>query len=131
MQNAPQSQPRIDHGEHPREGCETNCPHFGDSELYLLSFSVPPNRKKKSKPPRPKQPLQGTTYQGLARLLKARADALGLSVRDLEALLKKPRTTVHKTIGGQRRLDPIEFLEWCDALKITDPIAAIRSVMDK
>jgi hypothetical protein len=92
---------------------------------------VPPNRKKKSKPPRPKQPLQGTTYQGLARLLKARADSLGLSVRDLEALLKKPRTTVHKTIGGQRRLDPIEFLEWCDALKITDPIAAIRSVMDK
>jgi hypothetical protein len=64
-------------------------------------------------------------------MLKARAEELGLSVRDLVELLGKPRTTVHKTIGGQRRLDPIEFLEWCEALKIADPIAAIRSVTNK
>jgi hypothetical protein len=64
-------------------------------------------------------------------LLKARADDLGLSVRDLESRLGKPRTTVHKTLGGQRRLDPIEFLEWCDALEIKDPIGVIRSAAAK
>lgn len=90
---------------------------------------MPPNQKKISKSLRSKQPLQAAPYQGLARLLKAQVDAMGLSIRDLEALLKKPRTTVHKTIGGQRRLDPIEFIEWCDALGIKDPVAAIRSVM--
>jgi len=26
--------------------------------------------------------------------------------------LDRPRTTVHKTLTGQRRLDPIEFLDW-------------------
>lgn len=104
---------------------------LGTLEYTPFSYDLPPNRKKISKPPRPKQPLQGTRYQGLARLLKARAETLGLSIRDLEGLLKKPRTTVHKTIGGQRRLDPIEFLEWCDALDIADPIGAIRSLMNK
>lgn len=90
---------------------------------------MPPSRKKKARPLPAKQPLQGSAYQGLARLLKARAGEQKLSVRDLEKRMGKPRTTVHKTLGGQRRLDPIEFLEWCDALNIADPVGAIRSVM--
>lgn len=75
-----------------------------------------------------KQPLQRSAYKALARLLKARSEELGLSVRDLAARLNKPRTTVHKTLGGQRRLDPIEFLDWCEALEIKDSVAAINSV---
>lgn len=97
--------------------------------MYILFFDVPVNRKKNLRPPPPKQPLQNPAYQALAKLLKDRADELGLSVRDLEKQLGKARTTVHKTLGGQRRIDPIEFVEWCDALKIANPIAAIRSVM--
>ena len=65
------------------------------------------------------------------RLMNARADELGLSVRELERRVGKPRTTVHKTLGGQRRLDPIEFVQWCDALGIANPVAVIRSVMAK
>lgn len=61
-------------------------------------------------------------------MLKARVAELDLSVRDLEGILGTPRTTVHKTLGGQRRLDPIEFVEWCDALQIADPVAAIRAL---
>ncbi|MCC6908131.1 MAG: hypothetical protein IT430_09340 [Phycisphaerales bacterium] len=75
-----------------------------------------------------KQPLQHSAYQGLARLIHERADELGLSVRALAERLDRPRTTVHKTLTGQRRLDPIEFLDWCEALEWDDPLAIIRSV---
>ena len=75
-----------------------------------------------------KQPLQHSAYQSLARLLQERADELGLSVRALAKRLSKPRTTVHKTLTGQRRLDPIEFLDWCEALEWDDPLAVIKSV---
>lgn len=78
-----------------------------------------------------KQPLQHTAYQGLARLLKVRADELELSIRMLAERLKRPRTTVHKTLTGQRRLDPIEFLDWCEALEWDDPLAIIESVRQR
>lgn len=88
---------------------------------------MPENRGKNRLLPT-KQPLQSTQYQGLARLIHARADELGLSVRALADRLDRPRTTVHKTLTGQRRLDPIEFLDWCDALEWDDPLAVLKSV---
>ena len=88
---------------------------------------MPTSRGKKRLLPT-KQPLQTAEYQGLARLIHARADELGLSVRALAERLSRPRTTVHKTLTGQRRLDPIEFLDWCEALEWDDPLAIIRSV---
>lgn len=78
--------------------------------------------------PPAKQPLQSSAYQALARLLQERADELGLSVRALAERLGRPRTTVHKTLTGQRRLDPIEFLDWSEALEWDDPIEVIQSV---
>lgn len=78
-----------------------------------------------------KQPLQRTAYQALARLLKARADELGLSVRELAARVRQPRTTVHKTLSGQRRLDPIEFVDWCEALELGEPTAVIRKLKQR
>lgn len=44
--------------------------------------------------------------------------------------LGRPRTTVHKTLCSNRRLDPIEFLDWCEALEWTDPLAIIESVRE-
>ena len=43
-------------------------------------------------------------------------------------LPSRPRTTVHKTLTIQRRMDTIEFLDWCGALEIKDPVKLIRSV---
>jgi transcriptional regulator with XRE-family HTH domain len=84
---------------------------------------------RQSKRPLPaKQPLQSRPYQALARRIKARAEELGLSVRDLAARLGRPRTTAHKTLSGQRRLDPIEFLDWCEALEWEEPLSVIESV---
>ncbi len=62
------------------------------------------------------------------RALRDQADELGLSVRALAERLGRPRTTVHKTLCGQRRIDPIEFLDWCEALELDDPIAVINAV---
>ena len=70
----------------------------------------------------------GTTNQALARLLSRRATELELSVRDLARQLKMAPTTVHKTLRGQRRLDPLEFVDWCEALELGDPLAVIKSV---
>lgn len=89
---------------------------------------MPKAGQKKSKSPPAKQPLQSSSYQALARLLQQRAEELGLSVRALAERLNRPRTTVHKTLTGQRRLDPIEFLDWCEALELDDPIKLIRTI---
>jgi len=86
------------------------------------------SKRKTTKPLPAKQPLQSRPYQALASRIKARAEELDLSVRDLAARLGRPRTTVHKTLSGQRRLDPIEFLDWCEALDWEDPLAVIESV---
>lgn len=75
-----------------------------------------------------KQPLQGEAYQALIRALASKAEQRELSVRALAELLDRPRTTVHKTLTGQRRMDPIEFFDWCDALGIKDPVKLIRSL---
>lgn len=89
---------------------------------------MPASGKKKSVRLPAKQPLQNSAYQALARLLQERADELGLSVRALAERLGRPRTTVHKTLTGQRRLDPIEFLDWCEALEWNDPIAILTPI---
>lgn len=69
-----------------------------------------------------------TSYQALAALLRRRAADLDLSTRALGGRLGMPHTTVHKTLRGQRRLDPIEFVAWCEALDLRDPLAVIDSV---
>lgn len=96
--------------------------------MYLLSFVVPPARRKNLTPLPAKQPLQNSDYQALAQKLQKRADELELSVRALAERLGKPRTTVHKTLTGQRRLDPIEFLDWCEALEWDDPLSVLNAL---
>jgi transcriptional regulator with XRE-family HTH domain len=86
------------------------------------------NRRAKPRTLQAKQPLQKSGYQALAKIIRTRATELGLSVRALAEKLGKPRTTVHKTLCGDRRLDPIEFLDWCEALEIDDPLDFINSV---
>ena len=42
----------------------------------------------------------------------------GLTQRELAALLKRPHSFVHKSEIGERRIDPLEFIEICRALKL-------------
>ena len=87
--------------------------------------------KRTSRPRRPlarKQPLQRGEYKALARAIEARAESEGFSVRTLAEKLGLPPTRVHKTLRCQRRMDPLEFLDWCVALRIEDPVAFLRAV---
>lgn len=78
-----------------------------------------------------KQPLQDEAYQRLVAMLAARADELEMSVRALAEQLDRPRTTVHKSLTGQRRMDPIEFVAWCEALGFDDPVKLVRLAVRK
>ena len=89
---------------------------------------MPASSSKKKHALPSKQPLQRGPYQSLVRAMAKRAEELGLSVRALAERLGRPRTTVHKTLTGQRRMDPIEFLDWCEALEWDDPVAVIRTI---
>lgn len=89
---------------------------------------MPANSPKKKKTLPSKQPLQREPYQSLVRVMAKRAEELDLSVRALAERLDRPRTTVHKTLTGQRRMDPIEFMDWCEVLEFDDPVKLIRSI---
>lgn len=106
----------------------TPRPHYGDTKDTCFTSGVSKNRRAKPTTLQAKQPLQRSGYQALAKIIRTRATELGLSVRSLAARLRKPRTTVHKTLCGDRRLDPIEFLDWCEALELDDPLAVLNSL---
>ena len=60
------------------------------------------------------------------QLRQWREDA-GLTQRDLGRKLKKVHTFVAKSEQGERRLDPIEFIRWCEACGV-DRSEAIRQI---
>ena len=53
--------------------------------------------------------------QLLSALKSARKEA-GLTQEELAALLKMPQSFVAKTENGERRLDVVEFVSYCEAL---------------
>jgi hypothetical protein len=91
-------------------------------------YRVGKSHRSRRKPPAPKQPLQRGEYKSLALAIEARATRQGLSVRALAERLGMPSTRVHKTLRCQRRLDPLEFLDWCEALDIEDPVGFLRAI---
>lgn len=50
-----------------------------------------------------------------------------LTMRDLAEKLKTQHSFVQKVESGERRLDLIEYLRYCEALKV-DPIEGMRKV---
>lgn len=51
--------------------------------------------------------------------LKAEREAAGLSMRDLGDRLSKPHSFVQKVESGERRLDVVEYVWYCDALGVS------------
>ncbi|WP_173920748.1 helix-turn-helix domain-containing protein [Pseudidiomarina piscicola] len=71
--------------------------------------------------------LHSPQHQRLvAWLKKARCDQ-GLTMRDLAAKLGVPHSFVGKVEQCERRLDLIEFIEYCEALDL-DPANGVRIV---
>jgi Helix-turn-helix domain len=61
----------------------------------------------------------------LELLRKWRTDA-DLSQAKLAAKLKKPPSYVHKCEVGERRVDPLEFIDWCRACGMQPDAALLR-----
>lgn len=57
-------------------------------------------------------------HVALRELLKNQREELGLTQRDLGERLKVHHTLVGKVETGDRRLDVIEFIDYCKALEV-------------
>lgn len=61
----------------------------------------------------------------LSNWLRQQRQAKGLTMRQAAALIGKPHSFVGKIEVGQRRLDVIEFIWYCEALGI-NPLDGIK-----
>lgn len=61
--------------------------------------------------------IHNQTYKKLIAELKKARRAAGLTQQDVADALDKPQSYVAKTEGYERRLDIIELMEFCDAVR--------------
>jgi len=71
------------------------------------------------------RPQHKPAYRKLCILLRTMRTDAGLTQRDLAKLLKMHNTMVHRSEIGDRRIDPVEFIEWCNACEV-NPRDAIQ-----
>lgn len=63
----------------------------------------------------------------LSEWLRNQRNAKGLTMREAAELIGKPHSFVGKVEVGQRRLDVIEFVWYCDQLGF-DPVAGLNVI---
>ena len=71
--------------------------------------------------------LYSNKYALLTSWLKQQREAKGLSMRDLAPLLDVPHSFIGKVEQGERRLDIVEYIQYCEALE-ADPFEGLRLV---
>lgn len=74
--------------------------------------------------------LYSEEYQNLRVWLKDNRKACGLSMRDLGEKLDVPHSFVGKIENGDRRLDVIEYIQYCEALNIS-PSEGLDIILSK
>ena len=67
-------------------------------------------------------------YIRLRKQLRGWREAAGLTQRALAAKLKRVHSYVFKVETGERRIDPLEFAEWCEACGV-EPAKGLRLVL--
>lgn len=74
--------------------------------------------------------LERQKYEFLrSELKKARLDA-DLLQADLASILKKPQSFISKVESGERSLDIIEFVDYCNGLGL-EPSKWLKKITDK
>lgn len=73
------------------------------------------------------RPQHSHRCRRLCELLRSWREQAGLSQRALADLLKKPPSYVHKSEVADRRIDPLELVDWCHACKVK-PTDAVQQV---
>ena len=61
------------------------------------------------------RPHHTLAYRKLCRRLGEQRREAGQTMRELAELLNKPHSYVYKVEHGERRIDPVEFVQWCRA----------------
>ena len=72
--------------------------------------------------------LNSPEHEHLTSWLKSVREKHGMTMRDLAVKLDAPHSFVGKTEQGERRLDVVEFVQYCKALDV-DPVEGLRVVM--
>jgi len=58
-------------------------------------------------------------YQALRDWLRAQREAKGLSIRDAAVIVGRHHSVIGKMEQDRRRIDVVEFVQYCDALGIS------------
>ena len=74
--------------------------------------------------------LQRQQYEYLRSELKKARLAGKLNQVDLAQKLRKPQSFISKVESGERNLDVIEFVSYCNALDL-DPAKYLKKLVDK
>lgn len=74
--------------------------------------------------------IHSTEHEFLRQYLKDRREDLGLSQRNLADRMGVIYSFIGKVETGDRRLDVIEFIEYCNTLEL-DPIEVVKEINDK
>lgn len=62
--------------------------------------------------------------------LREQREAQNLTMRDLAAKLKIQHTLIGRVELGERRLDVVEYIQYCNALKVS-PVDGINIILSK
>jgi len=69
-------------------------------------------------------------YAVVPQFLRALRERTGLTQRDIGQVLKRPQSWVYNCETGNRRVDVMEFCDWCRACGL-DPATALRQMEGK
>lgn len=67
-------------------------------------------------------------YDEMVRQLVALRENAGLTQEQLAGRMKRHRSFIWKTEGGQRRLDLMEFVKWCRSCG-SDPLTVMKRLV--
>ena len=74
--------------------------------------------------------LQAARYRPLPAKLREMREAAGMTQRDLAKKLKMSHTLVHASEVAERRVDVMEFADWCRACS-ADPADTLRDLLNR
>ena len=77
-----------------------------------------------------KKSLNSPAHLKLLQWLKAKREERGLTMREMAEILGIPHSFIGKTEQGERRLDVVEYLQYCKALN-ADPVEGLAAISDQ
>ena len=74
--------------------------------------------------------LQAQRYKPLPAMLRKMREEAGLTQRDLAKRLRLTHSLVHNCEAAERRVDVMEFVDWCAACG-QDPVRALKELLGR